>query len=63
MLFWNGRLYRRRPSPRALDTLREFRDLRIATRGAASGLRALFEKSATKNFSLDKQIIHLTNHV
>ena len=41
MLFWNGRLYQvsllteGALSPRALDTLREFRDLRIATRGAA----------------------------
>ena len=29
----------------------EFRDLRIATRGSASGLRELFEKSSIKNFN------------
>ena len=39
MLLWNGRFSYKRPSPQALCTHGEFRALRSATRGAASGLR------------------------
>ncbi len=39
------------PKPAKLLNAGEFRDLRIATRGSASGLRELFEKSSIKNFN------------